>query len=107
MSSWCCADAFSGYVAAMVWRRVQVERPSCSTSGGQSGGSSVGCGVEREVVAGVDIVVEVAEPEDEVEGVVCDCDCCFVRARHEAMEVQVRQLKTSQLESTSNLVALG
>ncbi len=51
MSSWCWVEAFSGYVAAMVCRRVQVERPSCSTSGGQSGGISVGSGVELEVVA--------------------------------------------------------
>jgi hypothetical protein len=88
MSSWCEADAFSGYVAAMVCRRVQVERPSWSTSGGQSEGISVGSGVGRDVVAGVGSVVEV---DEEVEGEVCDC--CFVRARHEAIDVQVRQLR--------------
>jgi hypothetical protein len=77
----------------MLCRRVQVERPSSSTSGGQSGGISVGWGVEWEVVAGVGIVegdddeVEAVEEEGEV------CDCCFVRARHEAIDVQVRQLR--------------
>ena len=91
MSSWCCADAFSGYVAAMVCRRVQVDRPSCSTSGGQSEGISVGWGVNWEVVAGVEIVVEVDDVAVEEEGEVCDC--CFVRARHEAIDVQVRQLE--------------
>ena len=36
----------------------------------------------------------IVEGEEEMV-VVCDwdCDCCFVRARHEAMEVQVRQLE--------------
>lgn len=90
MSSWCEVDAFSGYVAAMVCRRVQVERPSCSTSGGQSEGISVGWGFEWDVVAGVGIVDEV-DVDEEVEGEVCDC--CFVRARHEAIDVQVRQLR--------------
>jgi hypothetical protein len=31
-----------GYCAAMEWRRVQDERPSCSTSGGQSLGGCEG-----------------------------------------------------------------
>lgn len=89
MSSWCCAEALSGYVAAIVCRRVQVERPSCSTSGGQSDAISVGWGVDCEVVAGVELVVE--GDDDAEEGDVCDC--CFVRARHEAIDVQVRQLE--------------
>lgn len=57
----------------MLCRRVQVERPSCSTSGGQSGGGMAG---EEEGVV------------DDAEGAVWD----LVRAAQEAREVQVRQL---------------
>jgi hypothetical protein len=45
--------------------------------------------VDREVVAGVELVVEV--DDDAEEGEVWDC--CFVKARHEAIDVQVRQLE--------------
>lgn len=98
MSACCSALAVSGYVAAMVCSRVQVERPSCSTSGGQSGGTSLGEGLEGEArgTVGVVIVVdgdvdvdveEVVEEEREVSAL-----ACFVRARQAAAEVQVRQL---------------
>lgn len=63
----------------MLCRRVQVERPSCSTSGGQSGGGMVG----------VEVTAEEAEAVvDDAEGAVWD----LVRAAQEAREVQVRQL---------------
>lgn len=65
-------------MAVKVCRRVQVERPSSATSGGQSGG-----GVETKL--DVEVVGEAAELED-VE--VWD----LVRAAQEAKEVQVRQL---------------
>jgi hypothetical protein len=65
-------------VAVKVCRRVQVERPSSATSGGQSGG-----GVETRL--DVEVVMEAGELED-VE--VWD----LVRAAQEANEVQVRQL---------------
>lgn len=39
----CCAgDGRDGYAAAMVWRSVQVLRPSSSTSAGQSDGAREG-----------------------------------------------------------------
>lgn len=70
----------------MLCRRVQVERPSCSTSGGQSGRGLVG-GLGSGVVVGMDAELEL---ELEMDGpVVCD----LVRAAHEAKEVQVRQLR--------------
>lgn len=50
--SFCCVkEGRSGYAAVMVWRNVQVERPSCSTSGGQSEG------IEREAVDAAEGVV--------------------------------------------------
>jgi hypothetical protein len=66
-------------VAAKVCRRVQVERPSSATSGGQSGG-------KVETKLDVELVVEAGELVD-VE--VWD----LVRAAQEAKEVQVRQLR--------------
>lgn len=40
--AWLCSVGVgdTGYVAVMEWRRVQEERPSCSTSGGQSVGGA-------------------------------------------------------------------
>jgi len=54
-----------------VWRSVQEERPSCSTSGGQSGGDS-------------------SEAEEEIDGEVLSC--VLVRVLHEEKEVQLRHL---------------
>lgn len=62
--------AFSGYVAAMLWRSVQVDRPSSSTSGGQS---------DAGVVIGTTGLV-VLPVED------------FIIAIHAADDVQVRHL---------------
>lgn len=86
--------AFSGYVAAIECRRVQVERPSCSTSGGQSEGIVLGeevAGAARGVV-GVVLVVLVLEGELELSTL-----ACLVRLRQAATEVQVRQLKRNPL----------
>ena len=77
--------AFSGYVAAIECRSVQVERPSCSTSGGQSAGVSLREGVVAAAGADVEVVVWFV-----LVGV--SALACFVRARHEATDVQVRQL---------------
>lgn len=84
MSSCCFVSAFSGYVAAIEWRSVQVEWPRASTSGGQSEGISLGDGVAGAASGAVEVVVDV-EGSDLA---------CFVRARHEDMDVQVRQLFT-------------
>lgn len=80
-------SAFSGYVAAIEWRRVQVERPRASTSGGQSEGIELGEGVAGAARGFVEVVVE----DDDVfaEG---SAWACFVRARQEDIDVQVRQL---------------
>lgn len=80
-------SAFSGYVAAIEWRRVQVERPRASTSGGQSEGIELGEGVAGAARGFVEAVVV----DDGVfaEGSVW---ACFVRARQEDIDVQVRQL---------------
>lgn len=98
MSFWCSAFAFSGYVAAIVCSRVQVERPSCSTSGGHSGGVSLGDWVEGAASGTVGVVI-VDEEFDEVVGEDEDEDeddvsalACFARARQAAADVQVRQL---------------
>lgn len=94
--SWCSAFAFSGYVAAIECSNVQVERPSCSTSGGQSEGVSLGEGVAAAARAGVEVVIlPVFELEDVEVGFGLDAflsSACLVNARHEATEVQVRQL---------------
>jgi uncharacterized protein (DUF362 family) len=85
--------AFSGYVAAIEWSSVHVERPSSSTSGGQSEGVSFGGGVVAAAAASaaVDVVMLLvlgveAEPE-------FLRSACFVNAFHDATEVQVRQLE--------------
>lgn len=76
----------------MLCKRVQVDRPSCSTSGGQSGGISLGDGVEGVFRGTVGVViVVVVDEEDEAEEDESDL-ACFVRARQAATEVQVRQL---------------
>lgn len=71
--------AVGGYEALRVWRKVQVERPRVSTSGGQSGGWE---GTELAVVEG-------GRLEDVVVGVEVSF---FIMARQEAMSVQERQL---------------
>ena len=74
----CCAEGFVGYAPAMVWRSVQDELPSWSTSGGQfSGGKSA------DVAPAGGVVVDI------LEGVVV---FCFVIAAQEAKEVQLRHL---------------
>lgn len=84
MSACCWVLAVSGYVAAIECRRVQVERPRASTSGGQSGGiEGIGEGL---VVVSVSVVfvVELGDPEAGLD--------CFVMASHEDTDVHVRQL---------------
>lgn len=68
--------------------RVQVERPSSSTSGGHSGGLELGEEVAEAVrgVVGVVFVLVV------LEGELSDL-ACLVRLRQAATEVHVRQLK--------------
>ena len=61
-----------------MWRKVQVERPRASTSGGQSGGGSL---------VGVEVEVEVG-----VVGRVLAAVSFLIMARQEETEVQVRQL---------------
>ena len=71
------AGADSGYIAAMLWSIVHVERPSSSTSGGQSGGTGVGS-----------TVVVVAAAVDAEAGFVD----FFIIAIHAELAVQLRQL---------------
>lgn len=73
-----CIDdgADSGYVAAMLWSIVQVERPSSSTSGGQSEGAGVGS-----VAVKASGAVAAAGFVD-----------FFIIAIHAELEVQLRQL---------------
>lgn len=82
-------SAFSGYVAAIEWRRVQVERPRASTSGGQSEGIELGEGVAGAARGFVEVVEVVL-----VDGVFAEGSAwaCFVRARQEDIDVHVRQL---------------
>jgi hypothetical protein len=88
--AWCSASAFSGYVAAIECSSVHVERPSSSTSGGQSEGVSLGDGVAAAARPAVGIVVLlVLEVGVEFSFL---RSACLVNARHEATEVQVRQL---------------
>ena len=84
----------------MEWRRVQVERPSSSTSGGQSEGIELGVAVADAARGVVAVVIWLKVFEEEVDGVLLELEAvadsalaCFVRARHEATEVQVRQLE--------------
>lgn len=85
--------AFSGYVAAIECSSVHVERPSSSTSGGQSEGVSLGervaAAAKAEVEVGILLVLDVGV-EVELEFVLLR-SACLVNARHEATEVQVRQ----------------
>lgn len=79
-----------------------MERPRTSTSGGHSGGIVLADGVAGAVrgVVGVvivvvgpvdvDVDVDVGEVEVELE---VSALACFVRLRHAASEVQVRQLR--------------
>lgn len=87
----CSVVAFVGYVAVMEWRSVQVDRPSCSTSGGHS--VWVGAGREEgsldsEVVGGF----ATDSLEVEVEAAAVGALACLVRARQDAAEVQSRHL---------------
>lgn len=91
-------SAFSGYVAAIECSSVHVERPSSSTSGGQSEGVPLEDGVAAAAKAAVEVAVLLVEVEDEVEvefGAALLAflkSACLVNARHEATEVQLRQL---------------
>lgn len=84
MSACCCVLAVSGYVAAIEWRSVQVERPRACTSGGQSEGT------EGTVEVGVEAWVE--DDVAELDGVEVAALFCFVMASQEDTSVQVRQL---------------
>ncbi len=77
-----CIDegALSGYVAAMLWSIVQVERPSSSTSGGQSKGGFAGS------------VVAAARPVDAAAVAVAGFVDFFIIAIHAELDVQLRQL---------------
>lgn len=93
----------SGYVAARECRKVQVERPRSSTSGGHSGlvvGAWKGLLVAVEAAVVMDLGIDTEE-----DGVgaspgwdwdwVCDCGCdcaCLESARHDAADVQRRHL---------------
>ena len=81
-------------MAAIECNSVHVERPSSSTSGGQSEGVSLGEGVAAAARAGVEVVIlSVPEVGDEVLFEFAFLrSACLVNARHEATEVQVRQL---------------
>jgi hypothetical protein len=76
-------SAFSGYVAAMEWSRVQVERPSSSTSGGQSVGILLegGAAGEAAVLAEVVILPGLLCVEDDTAVEYCELVVftCFVR----------------------------
>lgn len=81
-------------MAAIECSSVHVERPSSSTSGGQSEGVSLGEGVAaaaRPAVGVVILLVLEVGVEVELEFALLR-SACLVNARHEATEVQVRQL---------------
>ena len=94
--AWVSCDAVSGYVAVMLWRRVQEAAPRASTSGGQSGGWWSGVSKEEEekreeeedgegeVVASVAMLP--------VDGAVDDGVFFLDMAAHAAKEVHDRQL---------------
>lgn len=71
-----------GYVAVIECRRVHVDRPSCSTSGGQSEVE----GEEGPVVVVV-VGLEVVDWDDEGDDL-----ACLVKARQDAADVQSRHL---------------
>lgn len=89
-----------GYAAAREWRRVQVERPRASTSGGHWL-SEAGYEEEGRVLVDAAEVIDWARGNDagEVEDwglsweLELDCAACLERARHEAADVQVRHLE--------------
>lgn len=64
-----------------------MDRPSCSTSGGQSDGVSLGDDVEPAARGTVGVVIVVVGVDGEESAL-----ACLVRARQAATEVQVRQL---------------
>lgn len=71
-----------------------MERPRTSTSGGHSGGIVLADGVVVVVVGPVDVDVDADVDEAEVEvELEVSALACFVRLRHAATEVQVRQLR--------------
>ena len=87
MSDCCCVEARVGYVAAMEWRSVHVERPRSSMSGGQSFGIVV-------VVVGVTeaaAAVVVEEGDEEV-------DCLLAMRIQSRTDVQERHLKNGKKE---------
>lgn len=90
-------SAFSGYAAAIECRRVQVERPSSSTSGGHSDGVE-GAAADAEAARGVVDVVILSAEEESGEVWFESVFACFARARHEAAEVHVRQLRWVRIE---------
>lgn len=71
----------TGYVAVIEWRSAHEDRPSWSTSGGQSAG-----GCSSDVAAAGGVVVDMLDG---------DVVCCFAMAAHEAIEVQERHLTQS------------
>ena len=71
-------------MAVRAWRKVQVLRPSSSTSGGQSDRGGAGCGGGGVVVVVVVYFLVVVVEEEEV--------WAFIIAAQEATEVQERQL---------------
>ena len=76
----------------MLWRRVQVERPRASTSGGQSEGMERGVEVEVDAVAVVEGEGERGELGEEDEGELVSVSFCLARASQAETEVQERQL---------------
>lgn len=100
--------AVVGYVAARECRKVQVERPSSSTSGGHSGLEEEDEEEEELLDAAVAIDLGIGREDvfgDWVCGWDCDCDCdcdcwaCLASAFHEAADVQVRHLFHSFISS--------
>lgn len=79
MSLCCWAVAVVGYAAVRECRKVQVERPRASTSGGQS------AGMGRVEVEGRAVLVDAAPAAVAAEA-------CLVRAFQDATEVQRRHL---------------
>ena len=93
---WCCGVGCSGYVAVIVWRSVQVDRPSSSTSGGQSDGR----------VEGVVSAVAAAGMEDVVGEVVLALLDVFIMESQSEVEVQVRQLVYCQKWCSATLESM-
>jgi len=87
-----------GYAAAREWRRVQVERPRTSTSGGHWL-SVVGDDEGGKVLVETAEEIDLGRGEDAEEvdwglswELELNCAACLERARHEAADVQVRHL---------------